>query len=302
MAARAALFGWRLGHRRGLLQREGWGPLPTFGPGIRRSLQSGRERPRPQETASVGHQPSTSSGASSQSVEELRRLSRRLQKVHPNVLAKVLRKSVTTHGQDLLAVDKPFGVPMSAAPGEGPSIEEVLPVLAKMMFGMKAPPLHLCHRLDKDSSGAMLLARDLYTAQAVQHLFRQHRVIKKYWVITVGVPVPPEGVIDIPIIEREVSSPRKHFKMALAPLFRVGDVEGTMLRVRQSRAAHSAVTQYRVMESCGSAALLEVQPLTGVKHQLRVHLALALSCPILGDHKYSKWNSLQPQKLPEGML
>ncbi|XP_072423760.1 pseudouridylate synthase RPUSD4, mitochondrial [Chiloscyllium punctatum] len=222
--------------------------------------------------------------------------------VHPNVLAKVLRKSLTHHGEGVFAVDKPYGVPMTAAPGPGPSIEEVLPVLSKMLFGMKAEPLHLCHRLDKHSSGVMLLARDLQSAQAIRHLFRQHQVIKKYWVITVGVPVPAEGVIDIPIIEREVSSPRKHFKMALAPLFRVGDVEGTMLRVRQSRAAHSAVTHYRVLRSSGSAALLELQPMTGVKHQLRVHLALGLSCPILGDHKYSKWNSLQPQKLPEGML
>ncbi|XP_043541011.1 mitochondrial RNA pseudouridine synthase rpusd4-like, partial [Chiloscyllium plagiosum] len=127
-------------------------------------------------------------------------------------------------------------------------------------------------------------------------------------VISVGVPVPAEGAIDIPIIEREVSSPRKHFKMALAPLFRVGDVEGTMLRVRQSRAAHSAVTHYRVLRSSGSAALLELQPLTdmlilgwgwgrrrGSSGWWWIHTNML--CINLWA-----WCFVLKQKLPEGML
>ncbi|XP_067883333.1 pseudouridylate synthase RPUSD4, mitochondrial-like [Heterodontus francisci] len=235
-------------------------------------------------------------------VRELKRLSQRLQRVHPNVLAKVLKNGILFRDDELVVVDKPYGVPMEAGPGTGTSVLEVLPILAKMLHGMKAEPLHICHRLDKDTSGAMILTRDEKSAQDLQHRFRTHQITKKYWVITVGVPVPAEGVIDIPIIEREVSIPRKHFKMALAPLFRVGDVEGTMVRVRQSRAAHSAVTYYKVLETSGSVALVELQPTTGVKHQLRVHAALGLGCPILGDHKYSNWSSLQPQKLPEGVL
>ncbi|XP_038636749.1 mitochondrial RNA pseudouridine synthase RPUSD4-like [Scyliorhinus canicula] len=238
----------------------------------------------------------------SRRVQELRRLSQGLQRVHPNVLAKVLKNGLLFHNEDWVVVDKPYGVPMEAAPGRGIGMQDVLPILPKMLYGMTAQPLHICHRLDKDNTGAMILARDGKSALALNHRFRMHEVIKKYWVVTVGIPVPSEGIIDIPIIEREVSNPRKHFKMALAPVFRVGDMEGTMLRARQNRAAHSAVTQYRVLESSGGTALVELQPLTGVKHQVRVHLALALGCPILGDHKYSKWSSLEPQKLPEGVL
>ncbi|XP_067837879.1 pseudouridylate synthase RPUSD4, mitochondrial, partial [Heptranchias perlo] len=235
-------------------------------------------------------------------VRELKRLTQPLQRVHPNVLAKVLRNSLLLNNEELVVIDKPYGVPMEAGSGMGTSIRDVLPILAKMLDGMRAEPLHICHRLDKDTTGTLILTRDQKSAQALHHQFKTHQVTKKYWVITVGVPVPSEGVIDIPMIEREVSSPRKHFKMALSPLFRVGDVEGTMVKVRQDRAAHSAVTQYRVLESSSSSALVELQPITGVKHQVRVHLALGLGCPILGDHKYSNWSSLQPQRLPEGVL
>ncbi|XP_041035971.1 mitochondrial RNA pseudouridine synthase RPUSD4-like isoform X2 [Carcharodon carcharias] len=261
-----------------------------------------RQAAEPQSRAGTGgKQEVAAQSPLSRRVQEYRRLSRGLQRVHPNVLAKVLRKGVLFHNEELVAVDKPYGVPMQA-PGTGTSVRGVLPILPKMLYGMKAQPLHLCHWLDKDASGVMILAREEGSAEALRHHFRSHRVTKKYWVITVGIPVPSEGVIDIPIIEREVSSPRKHFKMALAPLYRVGDVEGTMLRVRQNRAASSAVTRYRVLGSSGCTALVELQPITGMKHQARVHLALGLGCPILGDHKYSKWNSLEPQKLPEGVL
>ncbi|XP_078064756.1 pseudouridylate synthase RPUSD4, mitochondrial-like, partial [Mustelus asterias] len=195
-------------------------------------------------------------------VKELRRLSQRLQRVHPNVLAKVLKKGVLFRNEDWVVVDKPYGVPMEADPATGTGIQEVLPVLAKMMYGMKAEPLHVCHRLDKDTTGAMILARDETSAQGMNLRFRMHQVTKKYWAITVGIPVPSQGVIDIPMVEREVNSPRKHYKMALAPLFRVGDVEGTLSRVRQNRAAHSAVTYYRVVGSSGRTALVELQPVT----------------------------------------
>ncbi|XP_051865862.1 pseudouridylate synthase RPUSD4, mitochondrial [Pristis pectinata] len=90
--------------------------------------------------------------------------------------------------------------------------------------------------------------------------------------------------------------------MALAPLYRVADPVGRMVRVRQNRSAHRAVTRYRVLDTSGPTALVEVQPITAVKHQVRVHMALGLGCPILGDHKYSKWSSLEPQKLPRWVL
>ncbi|XP_059810041.1 pseudouridylate synthase RPUSD4, mitochondrial isoform X3 [Hypanus sabinus] len=231
----------------------------------------------------------------SQPVQKLRRMTRSLQQAHPNVLAKVLKKGLIFQSPELVVVSKPYGVPMEACPRGGPSVRDVLPVLSKMLRGMRAEPLHLCHWLDKDTSGVLLLAYDQSSALGVQQLFQTQQVTRKFWVVTVGVPVPSEGVIDIPLVEREASRPRKHFKMALAPLFRVGDAAGSVVRVRQNRSAHSAVTRYRVLDTSGPTALVEVQPITAVKHQVRVHMALGLGCPVLGDHKYSKWSSLEPQ-------
>lgn len=75
-----------------------------------------------------------------------------------------------------------------------------------------------------------------------------------------------------------------------------------MVKVRANRDAQVAVTQYQVLSSTLSSALVELQPVTGIKHQLRVHLSFGLDCPVLGDHKYSDWNRLAPQKLSAGIL
>nr|KAF6467569.1 RNA pseudouridine synthase D4 [Rousettus aegyptiacus] len=202
-------------------------------------------------------------------VQELLRFTQQLQRVHPNVLAKALSRGIVHQDKDLVVINKPYGLPVHGGPGVQLCISDVLPILAKILNGHKAEPLHLCHRLDKETTGVMVLAREKDVAHQVQELFRTRQVAKKYWAITVHIPVPSAGVVDIPIIEKEVQV---------------------------------AVTQYQVLSSTLSSALLELQPVTGIKHQLRVHLAFGLDCPILGDHKYSDWNRLVPQKLSDGIL
>ncbi|KAK1799561.1 hypothetical protein P4O66_000439 [Electrophorus voltai] len=183
------------------------------------------------------------------------------------------------------------------------SITGSLPVLAKIIDGMQAgSQLHTCYSVEKDTTGVLLLARTEETAEHVRNLIKSHQMESKYMVVTVGVPVPSEGVIDIPIIEKEVAGSQHHYKMGLSPLYRVTEEGDGLKKVRAHRQAHSAVTQYRVLDSSSGCSLVELQPLTGVKHQLRVHMALGLACPLLGDHKYSHWNKLAPQKLPEGVL
>ncbi|XP_076968616.1 pseudouridylate synthase RPUSD4, mitochondrial [Tamandua tetradactyla] len=233
-------------------------------------------------------------------VRELVRFTQQLQRVHPNVLAKALRRGILHQDQDLVVVNKPYGLPVHGGPGVQLCISDVLPILAKMLHGHKAEPLHLCHRLDKETTGVMVLAREKEVAHQVQELFRTRQVAKKYWTITVRVPIPPAGVVDIPIVEKEVQGQQHHHKMALSPSYRMDN--GKMVKVRANRHAHVAVTQYQVLSSTLSSALLELQPVTGIKHQLRVHLSFGLDCPILGDHKYSDWNKLAPQKLPVGTL
>ncbi|XP_050777690.1 pseudouridylate synthase RPUSD4, mitochondrial isoform X2 [Gopherus flavomarginatus] len=235
-------------------------------------------------------------------VRELSELSKQLQRVHPNVLAKELKHRILYQNEELVVIDKPYGLPVHGGPGIQNCITDVLPILAKMLDGMKAEPLHLCHRLDKETTGVMVLARDKDTAHRIQCLFKTRQVEKKYWTISVGLPVPSEGLVDIPIVEKEVQSHQSHYKMTLAPNYRISPENEKMVKVRRNRDAHSAVTRYRILASSPSCSLLELQPITGVKHQLRVHLAYGLGCPILGDHKYAHWSKLAPQKLPENTL
>ncbi|NP_001187897.1 pseudouridylate synthase RPUSD4, mitochondrial [Ictalurus punctatus] len=236
-------------------------------------------------------------------VAELRQLTQQLQSVHPNVFAKALSKSILYQDQNLIAINKPYGVPVYSTGGIGNSIAESLPVLAKIIDCTKGgSKLHVCYNLEKDTTGVLFLARTEETAERIHNLIRSHQAEKRYMVITVGVPVPSEGVIDIPIIEKEVMGDQHHFKMGLSPLYRPTEEGDGLVRVRANRQAQSAVTHYKVLDSSSGCSLVELQPVTGVKHQLRVHMALALACPILGDHKYTHWNKLAPQKLPEGVL
>ncbi|XP_053125407.1 pseudouridylate synthase RPUSD4, mitochondrial isoform X2 [Hemicordylus capensis] len=235
-------------------------------------------------------------------VQELQQLTKQLQQVHPNVLAKALKRGILYQNKEIVVINKPYGIPVHGGPGVKLCITDVLPILAKMLDGMKAEPLHLCHRLDKETTGVMVLARDQDTAHRIQELFKQRQVEKRYWAICVGSPKPTEGLVDIPIAERKVESSQVHVKMALAPNYRMSEADGKMIRVRRHRNAYMAVTRYKVLSSSRSCFLVELNPITGVKHQLRVHLAFGLGCPILGDHKYSHWGKLAPQKLPEGTL
>ncbi|KAL2091589.1 hypothetical protein ACEWY4_013852 [Coilia grayii] len=236
-------------------------------------------------------------------VSELKQFSQHLQNVHPNVLAKILHKSIVFKNQDVVAINKPYGVPVHDTENASSSIASVLPVLVKMLHGIRTERrLHVCHKLDKNTTGILLLGQTEDATDHIHTLFKALQVERKYWVVVVGVPVPSEGVVDIPVVEKEVTGAQPHFKMGLSPLFRTSDGGEGVTRVRANRHARSAVTQYRVLDSSHGCSLVELQPITDVKDQLRVHMGLALGCPILGDHKYAHWEKLAPQQLPKGVL
>ncbi|OCT64527.1 mitochondrial RNA pseudouridine synthase rpusd4 [Xenopus laevis] len=217
------------------------------------------------------------------------------------VYLRQLKSQVVREDPDLVLVNKPHGLPVHGGPSVERSVTSLLPALAKHHFGWKAEPLKLCHRLDRDTTGALILARSTEAADRVQQALREREVHKVYWALCIGTPSPREGILDIPIVEKETPGPQKHYKMALSPRFRVSK-EGAVERARVSRSAQEAVTRYRTLGAGSGASLVELHPITGVKHQLRVHLALGLNCPILGDHKYSHWGRLAPQKPPDSVL
>ncbi|XP_061687704.1 pseudouridylate synthase RPUSD4, mitochondrial isoform X2 [Syngnathoides biaculeatus] len=256
-----------------------------------------------QEKSSTGAAEPPVSG-SQKRVTDLKRFSQQLQNVHPNVLAKHLCRGVLYQNQHLVVINKPYGVRLRDSSGET-SITSVLPILAKMMDGVKVKSesqLLPSLGLEKEMTGALLLARSEEAVERVLELNRTNQVHRKFWVVTVGVPVPSEGTIDIPIVEREVTGSQPHYKMALSPVYRMNDAGDGLAKVKGNRQSLPAVTKYKVLDSHSGCSLVELEPLTGVKHQMRVHMAFGLACLILGDHKYSHWSKLAPQKLPERLL
>lgn len=107
-------------------------------------------------------------------------------------------------------------------------------------------------------------------------------------------PKLQDGEINIPLIRREINGIERTF---LSPDYN----EETKLVIEKPKKDNpdrkNAITKFRVVDSNNKAALVELQPLTGFKHQIRAHLAFGLECPILGDHKYSHYVKMAPQVL-----
>ncbi|XP_071944540.1 pseudouridylate synthase RPUSD4, mitochondrial-like [Antedon mediterranea] len=221
-----------------------------------------------------------------------------LKRVPPAKVTSILKSRIIYNEGEILAIDKPYGLPCHGGPGVVNNIEELLPRLARMLPGQQEDlTLHMVHRLDKETTGVMLFAKTEEMKLKLQAMFRNHVISKKYWVITVGVPEPNKGMLDIPMIEKEVEG--KH-RMSLKP--DIGDVYKNLWQKKSRSFGTKAVSKFRVLDDNGTAALVEVQAVTGVKHQVRCHMAFGLGCPILGDHKYSHFNKIAPQKLPVEML
>lgn len=161
-----------------------------------------------------------------------------------------------------LVINKPPGL---ATQGGSGTTEHVDGLLDALQFEAEGRP-KLVHRLDKDTSGALLLARTARAAAAFSRSFSSRSARKVYWALVNGVPQLDEGEIDLRLAKQPGSGGEK---------MHVDPKEGAPAR-----------TRYRVIERAGNrAAWLELQPLTGRTHQLRVHL-MAIGHPIVGDGKY----------------
>ena len=161
----------------------------------------------------------------------------------------------------VLVIDKPAGVPVHAGPGGGPNLEHWFPLLR---FGLPKPPA-LAHRLDRDTSGVLVLGRHKKALRRLGTLFAEGRVEKVYWAVVSGVPQQSEGRIEAALLKQ----PR-------------GTVGWRMVVDPQGQ---RAVTDYRVLGAADGRAWLELRPHTGRTHQIRVHCA-ALGTPIIGDPAY----------------
>jgi 23S rRNA pseudouridine955/2504/2580 synthase len=188
----------------------------------------------------------------------------------PTRKASLLSEDEIAFAQDLviykddaaLVLNKPPGLATQGGTG---TTEHVDGLLDALIYDAKGRP-KLVHRLDKDTSGALLVARSPRAAAHFATAFSSRTARKVYWAIVVGVPDIHDGMIELPIAKQPGSGGEK---------MHVDDKEGSAAR-----------TRYRVIERAGNAAAwVELQPYTGRTHQLRVHMA-AIGHPIVGDGKY----------------
>jgi 23S rRNA pseudouridine1911/1915/1917 synthase len=183
--------------------------------------------------------------------------------VHP--LAEPIPLTIIYEDADILVIDKPAGLTVHPAPGH-PSHTLVNAVLAHcpgLAMSNKLMRPGIVHRLDKDTSGLIVIAKNDSTQEYLAAQFKNRTVTKGYLVLVKGRLSPEQGIIEAPIGR----DPHSRRKMAIVE-------EGK-----------EASTQYQVREYLKNHTLVEVTPLTGRTHQIRIHLS-AIGFPVVGDPTY----------------
>lgn len=163
---------------------------------------------------------------------------------------------------EALVVDKPGGLPMDRPRAGGPALTDHLDHLR---LGFQRPPVPV-HRLDSDTSGCLLLARNPKALKRFAAAFEARQVSKRYLGILAGIPDQKAGTIELALAK--ISSAADGWRMIPA------------------RKGKPALTEWQVIAESGGRALVEFRPVTGRTHQLRVHAASGIGIPLLGDPVY----------------
>jgi tRNA pseudouridine32 synthase / 23S rRNA pseudouridine746 synthase len=174
-----------------------------------------------------------------------------------DVLARVLYRDGL-----ILVIDKPVGVPVHRGPKGGKSLEDYFDALR---YGLPRPPA-LAHRLDKDTSGCLVLGRHRKALAHLGLLFKHGKVGKTYWAVVEGGPSVDAGTIDLPLGRLDVT-------------------RGWWMKPDPN--GLQAVTTWKVLGRAQGLTWLALEPVTGRTHQLRVHCA-AMGWPIIGDTIYGR--------------
>ena len=163
---------------------------------------------------------------------------------------------------EAIVIDKPAGLAVHAGPSTRHSLEDHL---ASLRFGFHRPPSPV-HRLDRDTSGCLLLARNPKAHKRFAAAFDEGRAEKRYVAVLDGVPAAREGRIELALVK--TSSRERGWRMVPDP------------------AGKPAITDWRLLAERGGRALVLFTPRTGRTHQLRVHAAEGLGIAIAGDPVY----------------
>jgi len=193
----------------------------------------------------------------------------------------LVRSLVIYEDAAILALNKPPGLSSQGGRGQVNTLDELLWAFAKSNGNRP----RLIHRLDRDTSGVILTAKTKPAAGALGKAMMARRFAKTYHALVApGPPEPPEGLIDRPLRRDEVG--REAYMHVCEP---------------EHPDAETAQTRYRTLNRGDGATLMEMSPLTGRMHQIRVHLA-SLGRPILGDVRYGGALMLNGAAVPRLML
>ncbi len=187
--------------------------------------------------------------------------------------AKMIQSCVIYRDDHIIALNKPVGLPVQGGSGQTRHVDGLSEALR---FGFEDKP-RLVHRLDKDTSGVLLLARTRESAKSLTAAFRHRNTRKIYWALVAGVPTPYLGEIKTGLVKAAGHGQQGEGEKMIA--VHMDEVDST---VGAKRAHTLYATLYRV---AGRAAWVAMEPVTGRTHQLRVHMA-AIGHPIIGDGKY----------------
>lgn len=172
------------------------------------------------------------------------------------ILARILYRDAM-----MLVINKPAGIAVHVTGNDKIALDQSFHFL---QFGLPKKP-ELAHRLDRGTSGCLVLGRHRQALIKLGKLFENQKVQKTYRAICIGTPAEAQGTITRAILK---SGHGSKWKMSL------------------DDAGQEAVTEYRVLESSNGLSIIEFSPKTGRTHQIRLHAAFALGCPIVGDPFY----------------
>lgn len=209
---------------------------------------------------------------------------KRKRKIDPK-LEKKLIESIIFKDKYLIAINKPEGLASQGGSNQGD--RHVDAYKSSLQFDADEAP-RLIHRLDKDTSGVLLLARDTKAANVFTSLFREKSIEKVYWALVEGVPKKQEGKLESYIGEEDIWKP----KIQRDP------VGGKSAWKKENK--KKALTYYKVIEKVGSQySWVQLKPATGRTHQLRIHCS-ELGTMIVGDRKYTNSQFKSSPEFPFG--